>query len=46
MIVITYAQYDENLLDDFAPNVVHVDAGNRQVDVTALEGVFPVSWEQ
>jgi hypothetical protein len=29
-----------------AANVVHVDAGNRQVDVTALEGVFPVSWEQ
>ena len=46
VIVITYAQYDEDTLDDFAPNVVHVDAGNRQVDVTALEGVFPVSWEQ
>ena len=46
VIVITYAQYDEDSLDDFAPNVVHVDAGNRQVDVTALEGVFPVSWEQ
>jgi hypothetical protein len=28
------------------PNVVHVDSDNRQVDVTALEGVFPVSWEQ
>ncbi len=46
VIVITYAQYDEDTLDDFAPTVVHVDAGNRQVDVTALEGVFPVSWEQ
>jgi aspartate 1-decarboxylase len=46
VIVITYAQYDEDILDEFAPNVVHVDAGNRQVDVTALEGVFPVSWEQ
>ncbi len=46
VIVITYAQYDEDTLDDFAPNVVHVDAGNRQVNVTALEGVFPVSWEQ
>ncbi len=46
VIVITYAQYDEDTLDDFEPNVVHVDAGNRQVDVTALEGVFPVSWEQ
>jgi pantoate--beta-alanine ligase/L-aspartate-alpha-decarboxylase len=46
VIVITYAQYDEALLDEFAPNVVHVDASNRQVDVTALEGVFPVSWEQ
>jgi pantoate--beta-alanine ligase len=46
VIVITYAQYDEDTLDDFAPTVVHVDADNRQVDVTALSGVFPVSWEQ
>ena len=46
VIVITYAQYDEADLDGFVPNVVHVDAGNRQVDVIALEGVFPVSWEQ
>ena len=46
VIVITYAQYDEEALDDFVPNVVHVDAANRQVDVTALEGVFPVIWEQ
>lgn len=46
VIVITYAQYDEADLDDFTPNIVHVDADNRQVDITALEGVFPVSWEQ
>ena len=46
VIVITYAQYDEDVLDDFAPTVVHVDSGNRQVDITALSGVFPVSWEQ
>ena len=46
VIVITYAQYDDADLDGFVPNVVHVDADNRQVDVVALEGVFPVSWEQ
>lgn len=46
VIVITYAQYDEDALDVFTPNVVHVDADNRQVDITALEGVFPISWEQ
>ena len=46
VIVLTYAQYDEAELQGFVPTVVHVDASNRQVDVEALSGVFPVAWEQ
>lgn len=45
VIVLTYAQYDEEELDGYEPTVVHVDASNRQVDVTSPEGV-PVMWEK
>lgn len=31
IIVITYAEYDEAELDDYAPAVVHVDTANRPV---------------
>ncbi len=34
VIVITYAEYEESELDDFAPKVVHVDSSNAPVDVT------------
>ena len=46
VIVLTYAQYDEAEARGFEPTVVHVDASNRQVDIQALSGVFPVAWEQ
>ena len=45
VIVLTYAQYEEAEAQGFTPTVVHVDATNRQVNVEALEGVFPVAWE-
>jgi aspartate 1-decarboxylase len=32
VIVITYAEYEESELDDFAPRIVHVDAHNAVVD--------------
>ena len=32
VIVITYAEYEESELDDFAPRIVHVDARNAVVD--------------
>ena len=32
VIVITYAEYEEAELDDFAPRIVHVDARNVVVD--------------
>ena len=32
VIVITYADYDEAELEDFAPRIVHVDATNAVVD--------------
>ena len=32
VIVITYAEYDDAELDDFAPRIVHVDATNSVVD--------------
>ena len=34
VIVITYADYEEAELEDFAPSVVHVDGRNRPVDET------------
>src|ERR1700724_2519097 len=34
VIVITYADYEESELDEFAPTVVHVDSSNTPVDVT------------
>ena len=33
VIVITYAEYEDAELDDYAPKVVHVDSRNRAVDV-------------
>jgi aspartate 1-decarboxylase len=35
VIVISYASYDEAELDRYEPRVVHVDRGNRIVDVDA-----------
>jgi aspartate 1-decarboxylase len=32
VIVITYAEYEEAELEDFAPRIVHVDATNAPVD--------------
>jgi aspartate 1-decarboxylase len=32
IIIITYAEYEDAELDDFAPIIVHVDAHNREVD--------------
>ena len=32
IIVITYADYDDDELDGFVPSVVHVDRSNRQID--------------
>jgi aspartate 1-decarboxylase len=33
VIVVSYAEYDEEELDSYVPRVVHVDAGNRIVTV-------------
>jgi aspartate 1-decarboxylase len=33
IIVISYATYDEAELESYVPRVVHVDAGNRIIDV-------------
>ena len=35
VIVISYASYDESELDRYEPRVVHVDRGNRIIDVDA-----------
>ncbi len=43
IIVISYAQYDEQDLEGYEPTVVHVDSANRSVRV-GLEAV-PVAWE-
>ena len=46
IIVISYAEYDEDELDTYEPVVVHVDSQNTQVDVSpAFEGV-PALWEE
>ena len=37
IIVISYADYDEAELADYAPRVVHVDTANRQVDEVTAE---------
>ncbi len=37
IIVISYAEYDAAEMADYAPRVVHVDTGNRQVDVVIAE---------
>jgi aspartate 1-decarboxylase len=36
VIVVSYAEYDEEDLDHYQPRVVHVDEGNDIVDVNAL----------
>jgi aspartate 1-decarboxylase len=33
VIVITYAEYEDAELEDYAPKVVHVDSRNRPVDI-------------
>jgi aspartate 1-decarboxylase len=35
LIVVSYAEYDEEELPDYEPRVVHVDEANRMVDVNA-----------
>jgi aspartate 1-decarboxylase len=37
VIVVSYAQYDEEELRSYEPVVVHVDAGNCMVDTTLEE---------
>ena len=32
MILITYADYESDELEDFVPRVVHVDRANRVID--------------
>ena len=34
IIVITYADYETAELADYAPTIVHVDAGNAPIDIT------------
>jgi aspartate 1-decarboxylase len=36
VIVVSYADYDEQELDEYEPRVVHVDQGNNIVDVNAV----------
>lgn len=45
VIVLTYADFDEDELDGHEPIVVHVDSENRQVEATA-PGTVPVMWEE
>jgi aspartate 1-decarboxylase len=44
VIVLSYAEYAEEDLDDHQPLVVHVDAANRRVPELAAEGAG-VRWE-
>lgn len=37
VILISYADYDDAEMERYAPRVVHVDAGNRQVDAVTAE---------
>ncbi len=34
VIVITYADYESSELEGFTPTIVHVDAGNRPIEIT------------
>jgi aspartate 1-decarboxylase len=36
VIVVSYAEYDEDELDHYEPRVVHVDGVNRIIDVNAV----------
>lgn len=45
VIVLTYADFEEQELEGYEPIVVHVDSENRQVDATA-PGTVPVMWEE
>lgn len=42
VIVITYADYDEDELESYAPRVVHVDASNRPI--SEAEAVAQRAW--
>jgi aspartate 1-decarboxylase len=35
LIVVSYAEYEQGELESYEPRVVHVDEGNRIVDVNA-----------
>jgi aspartate 1-decarboxylase len=37
IIVISYAEYDDAEMAHYEPRVVHVDAGNRQIDAVTAE---------
>jgi aspartate 1-decarboxylase len=37
IIVISYADYEAAELDGYAPRIVHVDTGNRQIDEVTAE---------
>ena len=37
VIVISYADYDDAEMEGYAPRIVHVDTGNRQVDPVTAE---------
>jgi len=37
IIVISYAEYDDAEMAGYAPRVVHVDSGNRQIDAMTAE---------
>ena len=37
VIVISYADYDDAEMERYAPRVVHVDAGNRQIDAVTAD---------
>ena len=37
IIVISYAEYDRDELDGYAPRIVHVDGANRQIDAATAE---------
>lgn len=51
VIVISYADYDESELDEYLPQVVHVDAANRSVPAEVSQGMLnaepgPVLYEE
>lgn len=41
VIIITYGDYEDAELDDYAPRVVHVDTANRPIDEVAAAALAP-----